>query len=476
MKTSISLRLTCLFATLLIVIMLISNCFLRTSLFSSLENLMQKELIFRHSLMAKYISTQGSASHWSNVKDKIATLTEHEGRKVDYLVLSKDRKFNLGGEVAEKINYDGLPEGFSTVQHQNESYPLYILVETLKPLGERPEVKFIVAIKSKPYYATLNEFTRSLVFISLAGLILVVMLSYFLARYGLRPVRKLSEQANCLAPGKQFQRLDCDTLPDELYSLAVSFNGVLERQEVAWKQLESFNANVAHELRTPLTNLIGQTQLGLSRPEASDELGELLESNLEELGRMASIVNDMLFLSHAQAGQHAVELSQVSLREETHKTCEYVEPSFLEKNINIDVIGDVQVMIDKRLFHRALANLLENSARYAIAGSSVGVALSQRGHFAYIAVSNVGEPIEPQHLSRLFERFYRVDEARNLSSVHHGLGLAIVKAVALMHGGEAFARSENGVNTFGFTLRIRAPDGVNNRTILPVSRVSVGAL
>ncbi len=109
---------------------------------------------------------------------------------------------------------------------------------------------------------------------------------------------------------------------------------------MAWRQLESFNADVAHELRTRLTNLIGQTQLGLSRRRSQEELEELLGSNLEELERMASIVNDMLFLSHAHAGEHASQLAQVSLREETFKTAEYVELSFAEKQLVLRVEGD----------------------------------------------------------------------------------------------------------------------------------------
>ncbi len=147
---------------------------------------------------------------------------------------------------------------------------------------------------------------------------------------------------------------------------------MLVRQEVAWRQLESFNADVAHELRTPLTNLIGQTQLGLARRRSQDELEELLGSNLEELERMTSIVNDMLFLSHA--GEHASQLTQVSLREETLKTAEYVEPSFAEKQLSLDVQGDVTAHIDRRLFHRSLANFwkIAQDTRPATARSRCG--------------------------------------------------------------------------------------------------------
>jgi two-component system heavy metal sensor histidine kinase CusS len=171
---------------------------------------------------------------------------------------------------------------------------------------------------------------------------------------------------------------------------------------------------------------------------------------------MASIVNDMLFLSHAHAGEHASQLTQVSLREETLKTAEYVEPSFAEKQLSLDIEGDVTVHIDRRLFHRSLANLLENSARHSPFNSRVTVRLSEQGNQACVEVSNPGDPIAPEHLQRLYERFYRVDTSRAKSDTQHGLGLSIVRAVAIMHQGDVLARSEKGINTFGLTFAMRS--------------------
>lgn len=355
------------------------------------------------------------------------------------------------------VQWSSLQEGFNKVPGASESAcSLFLLVKTIPANGERPELRYVVAIDSTPYMGTLDAFTRTLLIITALGVVIVALLGYIVSRIGLRPVGALSKQARQLAPGAPGQRLDTEALPDELQQLASSFNGVLERQEVAWRQLESFNADVAHELRTPLTNLIGQTQLGLSRRRSQDELEELLGSNLEELERMTSIVNDMLFLSHAHAGEHASQLTQVSLREETLKTAEYVEPSFSEKQLSLDVEGDVTAHIDRRLFHRSLANLLENSARHSPSNSTVRVRLSEKNNQACVEVSNPGNPIAPEHLHRLFERFYRVDTSRARSDTHHGLGLSIVRAVAIMHRGDVFARSEGGINTFGLTFEIQA--------------------
>ena len=173
---------------------------------------------------------------------------------------------------------------------------------------------------------------------------------------------------------------------------------------------------------------------------------------------MPSIVNDMLSLSRAQAGEHATQLTEVSLREEAWKTVEYVEPSFAEKSLSIEVMGDVVACIDRRLFHRSLANLLENGARHAKPGTVVTVSLRQVRDHAFIAVANAGEPIAAEHRERLFERFYRVDSSRTRSDTHHGLGLSIVRAVALMHRGEVFVTSDRGVNTFGLTMAMNNKD------------------
>lgn len=455
-KRSISIHLALMFALSALLIVSLIGILLRSSLHDSLQKQMHNELLFRESLMNPWITARTSSDGWSTLADKFTVLTNSEGDRVRYWIVSDNPHFNVGGTPPVGIQWSSLHEGFNKMPGASEgACSLFLLVKTIPANGDRPELRYVVAIDSTPYMGTLDAFTRTLLIIAVLGVIIVALLGYWVSKIGLRPVRMLSNQAQHLAPGDHGQRLDTHALPEELQLLALSFNGVLERQEIAWRQLESFNADVAHELRTPLTNLIGQTQLGLSRRRSYDELEELLGSNLEELERMTSIVNDMLFLSHAHAGEHASQLTQLSLREETLKTAEYVEPSFAEKQLSLVVEGDVTAHIDRRLFHRSLANLLENSARHSPANSRVIIRLSVENSHACVEVSNPGDPIEPKHLHRLFERFYRVDSSRTRSATHHGLGLSIVRAVAIMHRGDVFVRSEEGINTFGLTFAMQ---------------------
>ncbi|TQI79114.1 two-component system heavy metal sensor histidine kinase CusS [Serratia fonticola] len=452
---SISAHLALMFALSAILIVSAVGFLLRISLHDSLQKQMHNELLFRESLMNPWITMRTSAEGWSVLANKFTDLANSEGERVRYWIVSDDPRFSVGGPPPVGVTWSALKEGVNKMPGASEgACSLFLLVKTIPANGERPALRYVVAIDSTPYMGTLEAFTQTLFVIIGSGVLIVALLGYAVSRIGLRPVGALSNQARHLAPGDHRQRLDSAALPTELQQLASSFNGVLERQEIAWRQLESFNADVAHELRTPLTNLIGQTQLGLSRRRSHAELEELLGSNLEELERMASIVNDMLFLSHAHAGEHASQLTRISLREETLKTAEYVEPSFAEKQLYLQVNGDVVAHIDRRLFHRSLANLLENSARHSAPQSTITVRLSTRENQAVVEVSNPGDPIEPAHLHRLFERFYRTDSSRAKSDTHHGLGLSIVRAVAIMHRGEVFARSEEGLNTFGLTFAL----------------------
>jgi two-component system heavy metal sensor histidine kinase CusS len=262
----------------------------------------------------------------------------------------------------------------------------------------------------------------------------------------------LSQEAGELSPKNLSQRLRLSALPTELSNLGASFNGALDRLEAAYQQLEEFNADVTHELRTPLANLIGQTQVALSRERSAPQLVEVLQSNLEELERLRGIVNDMLFLARADQGERASRLTSVSIAAEVNKTVEFLDFIMDEADVKVRVQGDANAQIETSLFRRAVTNLLHNAIQHSKAKSEIVVDVSNGNDGVRIAVSNPGEAIPKEHLPRLFDRFYRVDSARHNSTESHGLGLSIVKAIATMHNGSVFASSHDGINIIGFSV------------------------
>ena len=142
-----------------------------------------------------------------------------------------------------------------------------------------------------------------------------------------------------------------------------SFNRTLDRLQSAYQQMEGFNADVAHELRTPLATLINGTQVMLSSPRDAAELRDALESNLEVLEDLKTMVNDMLFLARADRGERAADLSAISLAAEARRVAEYYDAALEERGIRLRCEGDAAVAANPGLVRRALANLISNAIK-----------------------------------------------------------------------------------------------------------------
>ncbi|MGE0099939.1 MAG: heavy metal sensor histidine kinase [Hydrogenophaga sp.] len=289
----------------------------------------------------------------------------------------------------------------------------------------------------------------------IAGAALVGWGTFWRVRCSLRPLLDLAAQTKAIDARRLGQRLSLAEPVEELQPLIDQFNGLMNRVERTYVQLEGFNADVAHELRTPLANLIGQTEVALSRERGVAELEETLHSNLEELHRMAAIVNDMLFLAQADRGVKARRAEPVSMAQLVRQVVEFHEAPLEDQQLHVTIEGDADVSLDEPLIKRALSNLLGNAIRYAEKGSNVGVRIVRESSDSVrLWVENVGPAIEPEHLPRLFDRFFRADTSRcELEKPHHGLGLSIVAAIARMHDGFPAAESSNGTTRVGFSVQ-----------------------
>lgn len=399
------------------------------------------------------IARSGTLDRWAHVAARMDTLTPADG-SVRFWVLAPDARFDYGrgeGGLAAQMAADG--SGTAT----DGGVTYRTLTRTIAPLDVRPQVRLVVGVNQRFFEGTLGTFAFAYSLLALAATLVAGGMGFWISRVGLRPLRELSRDAQALQPNTRDQRLPTGALPVELRDLAGAFNGALGRLEDAYQQLEGFNADVAHELRTPLANLIGATQVALSRRRAAAQFQEVLQSNLEELERLRTIVNDMLFLARADQGEAATALAECVIAGEVQKTLEFFEFLLDEKNITVEVEGDLgaTATMERALFRRALSNLVQNAITHSQPGSRLVVGIWPEGRFVWVAISNAGDTIAEAHLQRLFDRFYRVDAARaDAQQGEHGfgLGLAIVKAIARMHGGGVTARSERGVTTIGFSL------------------------
>lgn len=290
--------------------------------------------------------------------------------------------------------------------------------------------------------------------VALAAGAFVAAATFWYVRRSLRPLHDLAQQTRAISPQDLTRRLSLADPAEELLPWIEQFNALMDRLERSVAQLEAFNADVAHELRTPLATLIGQTEVALSRERPAAELADTLVSNLEEMQRLSAMVNDMLFLSHADHGAVARRGEPVSLAAVAQQVVEFHEATLEDAGLALRIEGDARLAVDESLFKRALSNLLGNATRFARRGSTVVVRIAPEAtDHVQVVVQNEGEPIDEQSLPRLFDRFFRADSSRTCPETqHHGLGLAIVAAIARMHAGRTLAESAGGVTRVGFTL------------------------
>lgn len=279
--------------------------------------------------------------------------------------------------------------------------------------------------------------------------VLAAALAYVLARRGMSPLRRLARQTASIGVGTLSTRLHADLAPAELGALIEQFNAMLERLERGFEQLKQVSADMAHDLRTPINNLLGQTEVGLGQPREMAYYQHLLGSNFEELQRLSRMIDNMLFLARAEHADTAIQRTGLDVAQELARLCEYFEGLAGERGVHLVWAGEGAVWADAALLRRALANVLANAVRFAQTGSTVTVRAQRQAGGVNIEVVNHGPQIAQDDLQRVFERFYRVDAARQGSERSSGLGLSIVRSIMQLHQGRCWATSEQGQTCFG---------------------------
>ncbi|PHN32664.1 heavy metal sensor histidine kinase [Pseudomonas sp. ICMP 561] len=448
---SIALRLSGLFALVALLVFTLIGWALYLQVDKSMALLPEAEAEARYSVLESAVNRHSDVEHWGRIKNKLKLLSE-EDKRLRFWVVSDNPVYEFGNPDADIRRFANGPLGMRELRITGHEYPFKVLVSQFDAREQRPPLRFLIAVDTDTFLQTQHSLMIALIGFATLGILLASVLGYWAARIGLRPLTSLSLEARKLTPPRLSGRLQMTPLPPELNQFVTSFNSTLERVEQAYARLESFNADVAHELRSPLTNLIGQTQVALTRGRSAEHYFEVLQSNLEELERLRSIINDMLFLASADQGSKVTELTCASLAEEVATTLDYLDFILEDAQVRVEVHGDARVPMEKAHLRRALINLLHNAVQHTEAGRTIRVDIAEQTDHVSVGVANPGPQIASEHLPKLFERFYRVDASRANSGANHGLGLAIVKAIALMHGGSVFVHSREGINTFGINL------------------------
>ncbi len=290
-----------------------------------------------------------------------------------------------------------------------------------------------------------KQFRTLLALVLGVGLIASALIAITVTRRGLRPLGQMRRALERVQPANLSERIDPGRWPSELQPLAASFDDMLGRLEDSFTRLSQFSADLAHELRTPVGNMLGEAQVALTRDRRPEEYRTVIESAAAECERLSGIIDNLLFLARAESAEQQVNRSVFNGRYALEKIASFYEVSAEDAQITITCEGDADIFADPLLFNRAVGNLVENALRFTPKGGEIRISLRRSGNGSEISVRDSGSGIAPEHLPRVFDRFYRGDASR--SSAGTGLGLALVKSIVDLHGGSVAVESVQGRGT-----------------------------
>jgi heavy metal sensor kinase len=252
------------------------------------------------------------------------------------------------------------------------------------------------------------------------------------------------------------ERLQETGTGDELDRLAVMLNAMLSRLDLAFSQMRQFSADASHELQTPLTILKGELEVALRAPRPPEVYQHTLYSALEEIERIAVLVEGLLLLARVDAGMLRMDRRPVALQALVEEVYAQMQGLAIQRCLALALgpLTPVVIQGDPERLRRLLRNLVDNGLKYTPAGGQVTLALHREPDWAVLQVSDTGMGFSQAEQARIFQRFYRSAAARAQGVSGSGLGLCIARSIVEAHGGTLQASSTPGQ---GSTFTVRLP-------------------
>lgn len=279
---------------------------------------------------------------------------------------------------------------------------------------------------------------------------------YLITRRTLRPLDAMTRTAQSIATGEDLTaRIRLSRGDDEIHTLSHTFDGMMERLQTSFESEKQFTSDVSHELRTPVAAILSQCEYA-SRPDSTEEeLRQSLGGISAQARRMSALIAQLLLLARAESGKQVLQKETVDLTLLTETVAEEQRTAAQARNIALhtELAEEVIVTADEAMLMRLLINLLANAIAYGREGGNIWVTLTQAEDRITLAVRDDGIGIAPEHLEKIWNRFYQADPARSANRTGAGLGLPMVRWIARAHGGEVTAESapDQG-STFTLTL------------------------
>lgn len=447
-RSSIRFRLTLWYAAILLFILCIISLGVYTFTKNRLESMAQSKLDSGYSTIENVVRiSHGDLYDVVHLGQNIFFQLTREG-KVEYQTKAwDDLHFTKKRGKGPSLTYDSWrsPEG------------------RLYKLKRGPIYEYGYELYFAQDITEVEESLGTLAAILLAGIpcafILAFIGGYFLARRALSPVNAITQKAREITAESLSERLPVPNPKDEIGRLAAVFNNTLARLEESFDRLRRFTADASHELRTPLTSIRSVGEVALRDSEKNDSYRDAISSMLEETERLTGLIDNMLTLTRGESGRVQLNPQPSDLVSLVKEVIEELRILAEEKNQALSMDGESHLVatVDMTIIKQAVINILHNAIRYTQPGGNIKVmvAAPNDGN-AIIDIIDDGPGIPEAERTKVFERFYRIDEARSRKEGGAGLGLAIARwAVEANQGNIGFCDKDGPGSCCRITLPLK---------------------
>lgn len=301
-----------------------------------------------------------------------------------------------------------------------------------------------------------EETAEIILFYGLPAGLLLLAGGWILLRKSLAPISALTQAAETVQLNSLGARLPRSGNGDELDRLTAVFNDMTARLDGSFQHIREFTLHASHELKTPLTILRGEFETALREEPLTEAQRERLFSHLDEVQRLAQIVDGLTLLTKADAGQVAIRREHVAFDELVRDSVEDAQTLGQSRGLTVTLDATTRTAVcgDRHRLRQLLLNLADNAVKYCDAGGRVTFSLARAGGLVELRLTNTGPGLPPELQPRVFERFFRGDPSHSHDTEGSGLGLAIAEWIVKAHGGTIRFESEAGTKT---TVTVHLP-------------------
>ncbi|MFZ0298596.1 MAG: ATP-binding protein [Candidatus Sulfotelmatobacter sp.] len=356
-------------------------------------------------------------------------------------LLFRNRKLN-GNTLGDRLLPDEGVNGFSPRSLRLADGTAVLVISHLHVLQETP-VLIRLGYSTEPLRLESLQLLGLLTLILPIALIAAGFAGYRFAIKVLSPLEQMASLTERITARRLNERIPVQNPEDELGHMAIVLNALLERLQESFEKLQRFTSDVSHELRTPLAAVRSVGEVGLQEEHDAEKYRDIIGSMLEEVAKLTAMTDTLLTIAHADSGAIQLRQTTFALMDLVQEGVAVVGVLAEDKQQTLLVTGDQRALVcaDRAFLRMALVNLLDNAVKYSPSGSKIHVTLqsgsAQSGPapFVELVIQDEGPGIPEGAQARVFDRFYRLDEARSRDSGGFGLGLPIAKWAVEAHGG-----------------------------------------